>query len=434
MPEYDAIDFFRGDELVADPYPYFEWLRSQCPVQPEPHHDVMMVTGYEEAVAVYNDTDSFSSCNSPTGPFPGFPVPLEGDDVSALIEQHRGQLPMSDQILTFDPPIHTAHRALLMRLITPKRLRENEEFMWRLADRQIDEFIGGDGSTGGTGEFIRGYGRPFAMLVVADLLGVPESDHELFRTRLGAGPSAQTGTIGGTAVDDALAHNPLEFLYEQFTAYVEDRRREPRADVMTGMATATFPDGSTPTALDVARIAANLFAAGQETTVRLFGTALQRIGEDHDLQQLLRERRDLIPNFIEECLRIESPVKGDFRLARRTTELAGVTIPAGTTLMVVNGAANRDPARFERPDDFEVERANARQHIAFGHGAHTCPGAPLARAEGRITIERLLDRMDNITISEKEHGPPGNRHYDYVPTYILRGVSRLHLDFEPQLS
>jgi cytochrome P450 family 150 subfamily A5 len=429
--DYDAIDFFRGDELVADPYPYFAWLRSQCPVQPERHHDVMMVTGYDEAVAVYNDADTFSSCNSPTGPFPGFPVPLVGDDVSELIEQHRDQLPMSDQLLTFDPPIHTAHRALLMRLITPKRLRENEEFMWRLADRQIDEFIGAAGG-GGTGEFIGGYGRPFAMLVVADLLGVPESDHELFRTRLGAGSTKQTGTIGGTASDDALAHNPLEFLYEQFTAYVEDRRREPRNDVMTGMATATFPDGTTPTALDVARIAANLFAAGQETTVRLFGTALQRIGEDDALQQLLRHRRDLIPNFIEECLRIESPVKGDFRLARCTTELAGVTIPAGTTLMVVNGAANRDPLRVELPADCEVERANARQHIAFGHGAHTCPGAPLARAEGRITIERLLDRMDNITISEKEHGPPGHRHYDYVPTYILRGVSRLHLDFEPR--
>ena len=111
------------------------------------------------------------------------------------------------------------------------------------------------------------------MLVVADLLGVPESDHELFRARLGAGPSDETGTVGGTG-DEALAHNPLEFLYEQFTAYVEDRRRDPRDDVLTGMATATFPDGSIPEAIDVARIAANLFAAGQETTVRLFGTAL----------------------------------------------------------------------------------------------------------------------------------------------------------------
>ncbi|MGZ4709163.1 MAG: cytochrome P450, partial [Acidimicrobiales bacterium] len=317
MTDYDAIDFFRGDELVEDPYPYFDWLRQQCPVRHEQHHDVMMVTGYDEAIAVYNDTATFSSCNSPTGPFPGFPVPLEGDDVSELIEQHRVELPMSDQLLTFDPPLHTAHRGLLMRLMTPKRVRDNEEAMWRLADRQIDEFI-----SRGECEFIGEYGQPFAMLVVADLLGVPESDHDLFRERLGAGSSGQSRTVGGTA--ETLAHNPLEFLYEQFTAYVEERRRDPRDDVMTGMANASFPDGTIPDAIDVARIAANLFAAGQETTVRLFGTALQRIGDDQELQQRLRDDRELVPNFVEECLRIESPVKGDFRLARVTTELGGV--------------------------------------------------------------------------------------------------------------
>jgi cytochrome P450 len=200
---------------------------------------------------------------------------------------------------------------------------------------------------------------------------------------------------------------------------------------MTGMATATFPDGSTPDPIDVARIAANLFAAGQETTVRLLGSALQRIGDDQELQQLLRDHREKVPNFVEECLRIESPVKGDFRLARVTTELGGVEIPAGTTVMVLNGAANRDPRRFERPAEFQVDRANARHHIAFGHGMHTCPGAPLARAEGRITIERLLDRMDDIRISEAHHGHAGTRRYDYLPTYILRGVSRLHLEFRP---
>ena len=100
--------------------------------------------------------------------------------------------------------------------------------------------------------------------------------------------------------------------------------------------------------------------------------------------------------------------------------------------MVVNGAANRDPAASSNPPSFDVERANARQHLAFGHGVHTCPGAPLARAEGRISIERLLDRMADIRISETEHGPAGARRYDYVPTYILRGVSRLHLEFEPR--
>jgi cytochrome P450 len=111
--------------------------------------------------------------------------------------------------------------------------------------------------------------------------------------------------------------------------------------------------------------------------------------------------------------------------------VGGVEIPAGTTVMVLNGAANRDPRRFDDPNEFRIERTNARQQIAFGHGAHTCPGAPLARAEGRVSLERVLDRMLDIRISEAEHGPPGDRRYDYVPTYILRGLQRLHLEFTP---
>jgi cytochrome P450 len=418
----DTLDFFRDPSFVPDPYPYFDHLREECPVRREPHHDVVMVTGYDEAIAVYHDTATFSSCNSVTGPFPGFPVPLEGDDVSALIEEHRDELPFSDQLTTFDPPKHTAHRGLLMRLITPKRLKENEEFMWRLADQQIDEFV-----ANGACEFVGEFAGPFAMLVVADLLGVPDTDRETFRARMGLHPDRAVGSTE----NDAMAHSPLAFLYAQFGTYVEDRRREPRDDVLTGLATATFPDGSTPEVIDVVRVAANLFAAGQETTVRLLGTALQLIAERPDLQRLLRGERDRIPNFVEETLRYESPVKGDFRLARVATKVGGVDIPAGSTVMVLNGAANRDPRRFERPGELLVDRANARQHLAFGHGAHTCPGAPLARAEACISIERLLDRMADIRISETAHGPAGARRYEYVPTYILRGLRNLHLEFTP---
>ena len=420
-PDFDEADFFIDKEYVADPYPYFEHLRAQCPVQREPHHDVVMVTGYDEAIAVFHDTASFSSCNSVTGPFPGFPVPLGGDDVSALIEQYRDQLPMSDQLPTLDPPLHTAHRALLMRLITPKRLRENEEFMWRLADRQLDEF-----AARGACEFVSEFASPFALLVIADLLGVPESDHEMFRAQLAA--KRPGNAIGST--ERAMAHNPLEFLYAQFTAYVEDRRRHPADDVLTGLATATFPDGSLPEVIDVARVAANLFAAGQETTVRLLAAALQMLGERPDLQTRLRADRDLVPNFVEEMLRFESPIKGDFRLVRLTSSVGGVDLAAGTTVMVLTGAANRDPRRFERADEFLVDRPNARQHIAFGHGIHTCPGAPLARAEGRISIERILDRMRDIRLSEEHHGPPGARRFQYEPTWILRGLSKLYLEFD----
>ena len=199
----------------------------------------------------------------------------------------------------------------------------------------------------------------------------------------------------------------------------------------TRLAAATYPDGSTPAVADVTQIAANLFAAGQETTVRLLGSALQLIGEEPDLQQQLRDERERIPNFVEETLRFESPIKGDFRLSRVATNVGGVDIPAGTTLMVLNGAANRDPRKFERPGEFRPDRDNAREHIAFGHGIHFCPGAPLARTEGRVTVERLLDRLVDIRISEAEHGPAGARRYQYLPTYILRGLSRLHLEFTP---
>lgn len=418
MTDFETIDFFRDDSVVADPYPYFDYLRQQCPVQREPHHEVMMVTGYEEALAVYHDPEVFSSCNSVTGPFPGFPVPLEGDDVSPLIEQYRDELPMADQVITFDPPKHTDHRRLLMRLLTPVRLKENEEFMWRYADRQIDEFI-----DNGKCELIREYASPFAMLVIADLLGVPEEDHELFRRNL-----TRTTGLGSTG-DDTLAQNPLEFLYQQLGSYVEERRRQPRDDVLGGLSAAKFRDGSTPEVIDVVRLAANVFAAGQETTVRLLSAALQRMGDDPGLQQRLREDRSRIPNFVEEMLRFEGPVKGDFRLARVATTVGGVDIPAGTTVMVLNSAANRDARKFERPNEFDPDRAGARQHLTFGHGVHVCPGAPLARTEARISIERLLDRMSDIRITESQHGPAGARRYTYVPTYILRGLTHLHLEF-----
>jgi cytochrome P450 family 150 subfamily A5 len=420
--DVDQTDYFRDDAVVADPFPYFDALREQCPVHREPHHDVVMVTGYDEAIEVYNDTATFSSCTSVSGPFPGFPVPLVGDDVTDLIEAHRKELPFSDQITTADPPAHTDQRALLMRLITPKRLKENEAFMWQLADQQLDTFL-----APGEGEFISGFAGPFTLLVIADLLGVPHEDRARFADRL-QHPTPSDGGLGSTG-DETMAHSPLEYLYEQFSEYVADRRREPRDDVLTEMATATFPDGSTPEVIEVVRVAANLFAAGQETTVRLLSAALKEIAEDPALQQRLRNERERIPNFIEETLRMESPVKGDFRLSRVPTTVGGVDLPAGTTVMVLNGAANRDPHRFDNPATFEVDRANARQHLAFGRGVHTCPGAPLARAEARVCIERILDRTTDIRVSERAHGPAGARGYQYVPTFILRGLTRLHLEF-----
>jgi len=420
---WEAIDFFSDESLVEDPYPYFEQLRSTCPVLALPHHGVVAVTGYDEATEVYRDVDTFSSCNSVIGPFATFPVPLAGDDVSDIIDRYRDQLPMHEHMVTMDPPAHTRERALLMRLITPKRLKDNEEFMWGLADQQLGEFIG-DGRC----EFISAYTQPFAMLVVADLLGVPEEDHQRFREWFGL--SRNPGEIGA-GERSAPELNALGWLDDRFAQYIEDRRRAPRNDVLTHLALATYPDGTTPEVTNVVRTATFLFAAGQETTARLLAAALKHLAEHPELQDDLRAHRDRIPNFLEEVLRVESPVKADFRLARRSTTVGGVEVAAGTPVVLLNGAANRDPRRFECPADFRIDRPNAQAHIAFGRGNHSCPGAPLARAEGRVSLERILDRMHDIRLSEEHHGPPGARRFSYAPTWVLRGLTELHLEFTP---
>jgi len=424
MTDVDSVDFFMDRDVVADPFSYLEALQARCPVVREPHHGVWMVTGWEEATEVAGDAERFSSCISVTGPFPGFPVPVEGrDDVPELIAAHRDELPFNDQLPTLDPPVHTDHRALLMKLITPKRLKENEDAMGAMVDRALDDYLVGSG-----GELIAGFGQPFTLMVIADLLGVPDADREEFLAEMRSGHHHGGGI--GSVKGESLAQSPLEYLYDKFIAYIEDRRANPRGDVLSEMAAATFPDGTVPDPGDVARVAANLYSAGQETTVRLLSAALQILGDRPDVQRALRADRSKIGNFIEEALRYESPVKGDFRLSTRPVTLGGVEVPAGATLMVVNGAANRDPRRFTDPNTFDAARSNARQHIAFGRGIHTCPGAPLARAEAMVAIGRLLERTTDIRISEAHHGPAGARHYRYVPTYILRGLTELHLEFD----
>ena len=411
MIDIETTNFFRDSDVHRDPYPYFDALRERAPIFQEPHYGVFMVTGYEEALAVYHDPGTFSSCNTVAGPFKKFPVPFEGDDVSEIINTYRDELPFSDQLPAFDPPRHTEHRALMMRLLTPGRLRENEEFMWRSADGLLDNFL-----DAGKCEFIRDFAAPYTLVVVADLEGVPEEDHNVFEKKLNALPGQ-------------MEHKPLEFLYGQFAGYIEDRRANPRDDIMSAMAMATFPNGELPSVHDVALLAANLFTGGQETTVRLLSFALRTLGERPDIQTALRADRDRIPNFIEETLRYESPLRAQFRMARRRTTVAGVDVPAGSSMLLLPGAANRDPRKFTDPATFDPTRENANLHVAFGHGIHHCAGAHLARAEARVTLNRLFDRTETITIDEAEHGSADDRRYEYLPTYFLRGLKAVHVEF-----
>lgn len=413
--DYSNVDLFGDRGLPADPYPFYDWVRSHGPVWYYERWGVWLVTGYEEVIAVYHDQKSWSNCNTVSGPFVKMSVPLEGDDLTEIIEQHRDELPFSDQLPSFDPPKHTAHRGLLMRLITPKRLKDNEAFLWSFADEMIDDFID-DGEC----ELLHQYAIPYTLMVIADLLGVPDEDRDAFLQHL------------TTKVRSArMEHKPLEYLYEQFTRYIEERRADPRDDVMTEMAQATFPDGSLPPVDDVMRLAANLFSAGSETTARLIGMCLRTLGDHPEFQQRLRDDHGLIGPFIEEMLRTEAPLKGSFKLAKIKTTLGGIEMAPGTIVFVMTDAASRDPRQYDEPNEFRLDRPNGRQHLAFGHGIHTCAGAPLARAETHATLMRFLERMSDIRVSEKHHGPITDRRYEYDPTYMLRGLKELHLEFTP---
>ncbi len=423
MTDFDVVDFFTDESLVPpDPYPpYFDHLRSKCPVTPATAFNVLAVTGYDAALSVYKNP-AFSSCVSVAGPFSGMPItpPGESDDVSDLIEQHCANVPMAEHITSQDPPLHTRTRSLMNTLITPKRLKENEDFMWRLADQQLDTFL-----AKGECEFLTDYAKPFSLLVIADLLGVPAEDHEDFKTVFA------NETVGELGKDAPTSHNPLEWLNDRFYRYLDDRRRAPREDVLTGLALAKYDDGSTPDLDDVVNLSTFLFAAGSETTTKLVSSAVRFIGDNPGFEDMLRQDRSKIPAFLEETLRMESPVKAHFRMARTNTTIGDVEVPAGTTVMLMPGACNRDAEKFENPHEFHADRPNVREHIAFIRGAHSCPGAPLARAEGRISLNRILDRMKDITISESDHGPAENRHYTYEPTFIMRGLSELHITFTP---
>jgi cytochrome P450 len=420
VTDFDTADFFTDESLIPDPYPYFDHLRSKCPVVQATPFGVLAVTGYEEALEAYKDP-AFSSCVSVAGPFSGMPFGPDGqDDVTELIEQHRAQVPMAEHITSQDPPLHTRTRGLLNRLITPKRLKENEDFMWRLADQQLDTFI-----ERGKTEFLADYAKPFSLLVIADLLGVPLEDHDEFKAAFAL------ETVGELGKEAPTSHNPLQWLNDKFYSYIEDRRRAPREDVLTELAQAKHEDGSTPDIEDVMNLSTFLFAAGTETTTKLVSSAVRIIGENPEFEAALRGDRSKIPAFLEETLRMESPVKAHFRMARTSTTLGDVKVPAGTTVMLLPGACNRDERKFADPNTFRADRPNVREQIAFIRGAHSCPGAPLARAEGRISLNRILDRMADIRISEEHHGPADARRYTYEPTFIMRGLSELNIEFTP---
>jgi cytochrome P450 len=420
--QLEERDYFTDRVVLQDPYDYFAALYSKDPVYQPKLRDVMFVTGFEEATEILRNTADFSSVIAVTGAAVPLPFKPTGDDISEQLEQHRGEVFGSDILVTYDGPPHTALRSLLTSLFVPSRLKANQAYMDELADMTVREVV-----TRGKCELIQDVAVPYVTLVIADLLGVPADDRESFREVISAGPPP--GNID--AEQNPHSSAVLDHLARFFVGYIQDRRANPRTDVLTQLASARLPDGTTPDLPTIVGVAVFLFAAGQDTSAKLLGNCLRFLTEDQALQQQLRQDRSQVPGFIEEVLRLQGSTKVTFRVAKRKTRIGGREIAAGQRLVIALSAANRDPRRWEEPNDFKLGRKKIQEHLAFGRGAHTCIGAPLARAEVRTLLDRLLQQTSEISLSVEKHGPADNRRLDYEASFIIRGLNNLHLELKP---
>ena len=383
MGNYESVDFFTDESLIEDPYPYFEHLRSQVPGGGDaalrraggvglrrgdrdlPEHRHVLVVQSRWSV-----------------PSPPSPCRSRATTSAAIIDRHRDQLP-DERAHGDDGPADAHPGAGIADAAADPEAAQGERGVHAAGRRPAARRVH---RRAADCEFISAYAQPFAMLVVADVLGVPEADHQTFRQFFGLATTpgeisvVRPGRRPATTTKAASTCSTRSTTGLPATSRTGDRSRG--HDVLTDLALAKYPDGSTPEVAAVVRTATFLFAAGQETTARLLATGLKYLAEYPELQDELRAHRERIPDFIEEALRIESPVKADFRLARRAASVGGVDIAPGTPVMLLNGAANRDPRRFERPAEFRVDRPNAKEHLAFGRGRPFLPGRTLGPGRG----------------------------------------------------
>ena len=399
--------------VLADPWDYYRALRSEAPVFRDPHAGIIHVSTYPLVMEALKRHDVFSNRFAPAmGGTPGGDAP-EGE----LAELAKRAYPMVDTMLTADPPEHKRFRGLVNKAFTPRRVAKLADGIGALANQLVDDFVG-DGAF----EVLSQFSVKLPLTVIADQLGVPRSDLDRFK-RWTDGFTAQ---LGGFAPPEELVDVTRRIVeyQEYFAAKLDDCAAQPRDDILSDLVRARL-DGEKP--LDVTEslsILQQLLVAGNETTASAIAAGLLLLIENPGELERIRADRSLLPNLVEEVLRISTPTQNMWRKALATTELGGVEIPEGSMMMLRYGAANRDESQFPDADRFDIGRANASEHLAFGHGIHFCIGAMLARKEMELAFTTLLDRLDAFRLDDAQPAPR------YKPSLLLRGLDTLHVRFE----
>ena len=408
-------DFNFFDEKVLNcPYDFYQTLQEQAPVYQLPDTNIFMVTRHADIKKLLKDTATYSN---------NFNDLLKGPEPDpAVTAIYAKAWQPVDTMITADPPRHRTYRTLVNKVFNQARVDAMEEYMKTIVHELIDSFI-----HKGECDFVRDFTTPLPVYVIADQLGVPRKDlrefkkwSDSFARRLSqmATPEEQ--------VEDA--ENIVAFQF-YFADMVAARREHPADDMISDLAntTITDPDNGEVRPLNMEELQSllqQLMVAGNETTTSAITGGMVSLIQNPEQMKALQDDPSKIPNAVEEILRMESPSAGMWRVVKKDSEVHGVKIPKDSLLMLRYHAANRDRELFDEPNDIDIERSNADDHIAFGQGIHFCPGAMLARKEMNVAFEALLSRLTNFKIIEDKSD------LTYWPNIVLRGLKGLHISFD----
>ncbi len=388
----------------SDPFEFYAALHEDCPVYQMPETGFYLVSRYDDLRQVLRDTDTFSNdVNVKHG------KGLQGE-LGVLYEDiiaQRGWAHVQTLQRT-DPPVHSRYRKLLDRVFTVKRVREMAPYVDEVTHELIDGWI-----NEGQCEFNAQFAMPLPGIIIAEQLGLDRKDIKTFKRWSDALISLAIRRMTEQEIRET-AEIELEMQHFLFNVF-EERRRNPTGDLISALVHAHGDDEEPLSMHELQNVMHQLISGGFETTQSAIAHGMWLLLRYPQTMQRLRDDPSLIARFCEEALRFESPVQGLARMTTRDVELAGTHIPKGSMVLTRYGAANRDPARFECPAQFDIDRPNAGAHLAFGSGPHFCVGASLARQEMVSAFTALLDRLDDIRLERELPSPVHHPSLYFMP-------------------